>query len=402
MRFDSRLLGFPIRIALAAILFVGLGLGLDAQESLVERLRAHFARGDEAYRQQRFDDAIHEFQEAVRLRPSLAEAHAKLGVIYYSRKQYETAADAFRTAVKHKPSLDRAKALLGISAVRSGRLHEAVPLLEEAMRDPPDKALGKQSGLVLLEALHKLGHLDRALDVARNLLIDDPSNPDLLYSVYRLHSELGSRAVAALSREAAGSARLHQVTAELLESQGDYVQAVEQYRRAERMDPSLPGIHRALAVALLNASPDPADRDEAQEQLEIELQANPADFHSIYELGEVAWTEGRYAEARKRFARAVELRPDFVNALIALGKAETRGGDPAGALPHLEKAVELDPENEVARYRLSQAYRRLGRTAEASRELARFEALRKESAAIAEIYRQVQRRPVTGQTVGNE
>ena len=389
-------------VALATVHSLVSALSLAAQTAEVEKVRQHFARGDEAYRQQRLDDAIREFREVLRLSPSLAEAHAKLGVIFYSRGEYQEAADCFRKAVTYKPSLKRAEALLGIALVRSGRLDEAVPLLEKSMRQPPDRDLGKQAGLLLLEAFHKLGKLDKALDIARELLSDDPQDADLLYHVYRLHSELGSRAVAALAKEGAGSARLHQVTAELLESQGDYLQAVDQYRRATQKDPSLPGIHRALAVALLNASPGGTARSEARRELEIEIGANPVDFHSIYELGEIEWSEGRFAEARKRFARAIELQPEFVDALIALGKAATRQGDAEGALPHLEKAVRLAPDNEVARYRLSQAYRRLGREEDAVRELARFEALREESSAIAEIYRQVLRKPVTGQTVGNE
>ena len=402
MRSYARFWRFPVLVALATVHSLVSALSLAAQTAEVEKVREHFAQGDEAYRQQRLDDAIREFREVLRLSPSLAEAHAKLGVIFYSRGEYQEAADSFRKAVTHKPSLRRAEALLGIALVRCGRLDEAVPLLEKSMRQPPDRDLGKQAGLLLLEAFHKLGELDKALDIARELLSDDPQDPDLLYHAYRLHSELGSRAVAELTKQAAGSARLHQVTAELLESQGDHMRAVDQYRRAVLKDPSLPGIRRALAVALLNASPDGTARDQARRELEIEIGANPVDFHSIYELGEIEWSEGRFAEARERFARAIELQPEFVDALIALGKAATRQGDAKGALPHLEKAVRLDPDNEVARYRLSQAYRRLGREEDAVRELARFEALRAESSAIAEIYRQVLRKPVTGQTVGNE
>ena len=52
--------------------------------------------------------------------------------------------------------------------------------------------------------------------------------------------------MAALVKAAPGSARLHQVTAELLESEGDFPKAVDQYRRALTIDPNLAGAHRAL------------------------------------------------------------------------------------------------------------------------------------------------------------
>ena len=373
----------------------GQGPGVDA-------VREHFARGDEFYRQRQLDDAVREFRAALRLSPRLAEAHAKLGVIHLARKQYPQAAAAFREAVRHKPSLARARALLGVAAIRSGQINEAVPLLEETVRQPPDEGLGMQAGLLLVEAYHKLGNLDRALEHARSLLEKDPGNAELLYSAYRLYSELGSQVVARLVREAAGSARLHQVAAELLESQGDFVQAVEQYRRAAAKDPDLPGIHRALAVAILNASAGPEARNEAREGLLTELRSNPVDFHAIYQLGEIEWSEGRFTEAHRHFKRAVELHPDFVDALIALGKSATRSGAPGEALAHLERAVRLEPGNEVARYRLAQAYRRLGRNDEADSELEAFQNLRRDASAIAEIYQQVLRKPVTGQTVGAE
>ncbi len=389
-------------LAFGVLLGVASDVPLPAQDPALDRLRKRFASGDEAYREGRLDDAILEFREVVRLNPGLAEAHAKLGVIYYSRNQFEEAANSFREAVRHKPALARAEALLGIVSMRSGNLAEALPLLEKAVARPPDADLGRQCSLLLMEGYHKLGRLDQALGIARTLLADDPDNADLLYSVYRLHSELGSRAVFDLTRLAAGSARLHQVTAEMLESQGDHIQAVDQYRRAVAKDPSLPGIHRALAVALLNADSGQEARTEARKELETELQSNPGDFHSIYELGEIDWSEGRFDEARTKFAMSVDLYPDFVEALIALGKASTRLGDLHGALPHLERAVRLAPKNEAARYRLSQVYRRLGQTADAERELTRFKELRDASASISEIYQQVLRRPVTGQVAHDE
>ena len=370
-----------------------------AEGDLETRLRRHFELGDKAFRESRLDDAVAQFREVTKLSPSLAEAHAKLGVIFYSQRRYPEAAAAFEQAVRHKPSLKRAEAMLGISMVRAGDLRGAIPHLGKAFKDPPDAALGEQCGLVLLEAHHKLGELDEALGVARKLMDESPSNTEALYSAYRLYSDLGSRTVARLVREGRDSARLHQVTAELLEAQGDYPQAVEQYRRAIEKDPQLPGIHRALGVALLNASPDAAARLGAQQEFQLELAANPADYHSEYQLGEIHWAVEEREEALRRYRRAVELNGNFVDALIALGKVHTVRGEADKALTYLEKAARLDPENEVVHYRLSQAYRKLGRLDDAKREAKQFEELREAAASIGRIYEQVQRKPVIEQSV---
>ena len=383
----------PLLLALAT------ALPALAEGDLETRLRRHFELGDKAFRENRLDDAVAEFTLVTKLSPSLAEAHAKLGVIFYSQRRYPEAAAAFEQAVRHKPSLKRAGAMLGISMVRAGDLRGAIPHLGKAFKDPPDAALGEQCGLVLLEAHHKLGELDDAVAIARRLLEANPSNTEVLYSAYRLYSDLGSRTIARLVREGRDSARLHQVTAELLEAQGDYPQAVEQYRRAIEKDPQLPGIHRALGVALLNASPDAAGRNEARKEFQRELAANPVDYHSEYQLGEIYWTKEEHEEAVKRYRRAVELNGNFVDALIALGKVHTVRGEAAQALAYLEKAARLDPENEVVHYRLSQAYRKMGRLDDAKREAKQFEELREAAASIGRIYQQVQRKPVVEQSV---
>ena len=65
----------------------------------------------------------------------------------------------------------------------------------------------------------------------------------------------------------------------------------------------------------------------------------------------------------------------------------------------LQEAVKIDPNNEVAHYRLAQAYRKLGQAAESELELAQFRRLREASASLGMIYQQVQRKPITEQTI---
>ena len=320
-------------------------------------------------------------------------------MVYYTQGKYSEASHSFREALKLKPSLSKAEHFLGMSEAKSGRLPEALPILEKAFKNPADYEWRQQTGLLLIEIYSARMELDKALDILRTLQKSYPSSPEVLYIAYRIHSELGAKAVSGLVRADPDSARLHQVTAELLESEGDFPRAIEQYRRAAEVDPKLPGIHRALAVAILNSGRDEASRLEAQKQLELELAANPADAHSEYQLGEIYWGRYQYSEAVKHFARAVELLPNFVDALIALGKGWTAQGQPETALDFLRKAVEFDPENEVAHYRLAHVYRKLGRNFEAEQELALFKKYREASASIGAIYRQVQRNPVIGQTV---
>jgi tetratricopeptide (TPR) repeat protein len=189
------------------------------------------------------------------------------------------------------------------------------------------------------------------------------------------------------------------LTAELLESEGDYPKAVEQYRQALAKDANLPGARRALGVALMHTSSDEATRMEAQRQFEAELAQNPNDASAEYQLGEIWWLRNQPETALKHFLHALEVQPNFVEALIAAGKVWTARGQPQQAVSLLQKAVQLDPHNEVAHYRLAQAYLKMGNKQQSDKELAEFRRLRAALESLRTIYRQLQERRVTAQTV---
>lgn len=73
--------------------------------------------------------------------------------------------------------------------------------------------------------------------------------------------------------------------------------------------------------------------------------------------------------AIEELSRAVEIRPDLVEARLQLATYMLEAGNAEGALPHLEAAVRYDNKNVLARLNLGDAYRLLDRAADARREL---------------------------------
>jgi predicted Zn-dependent protease len=256
-----------------------------------------------------------------------------------------------------------------------------------------------EAGLLLADAYQRRGESTKLQEVISTLQRDFPDNTEVLYLAYKVHSSLAARAVANLVKASPDSARLRQITAELLEVEGDFAGAVAQYRKALEMEPKLPGVRRALGVALMNSANDEPTRLEAQREFEAELAVNPSDGLSEYQLGELMWVGNRPDDALKRFQRAIELQPKFPDALIAAGKVLTSMGRPAEAVELLEKAAALDPFNEVARYRLAQAFQKAGNKQRADAELAEFRRLRAGLESLRGIYRQVQETRVTNQRV---
>ena len=376
---------------LTAAIAAGL-LCAQAQEPTgQEPLQDLLQQASRALADHRYDDAARGFEEAIAAQPRLAAAHANLGVARYLLGDFDRASSAFRHAHEISPSMPNAELYLGLSEARAGRVNSAMGPLSRGFWNASDDPWRLQSGILLAELYAARGNHDQLVRVVGALRKAFPDNSEVLYLAYRLHSDLAAEALAGLVREAPNSARLHQVTAELLVSEGDFPRAVRQYRQALSIDAKLSGANRALAVAILNSDPDEALTAEAEEALERELRLNPRDAESLYQLGEIAWRRGQQEAALERYRSAVEMGPQFAEGRIALGKALLAVGEPEIAADHLETAVRIDPENETARYRLAQAYRQLGRIEEAAEELRQFQRIRSTSESLSAIYRQVQR-----------
>lgn len=84
--------------------------------------------------------------------------------------------------------------------------------------------------------------------------------------------------------------------------------------------------------------------------------------------GLIAREQGSRMGAMSDFEKALQKRPDFVEALIQVGSMKLEAGNAGEAMPLLEKAVRFDPNNALAHVNLGDAYRLLGRPQEAKRE----------------------------------
>lgn len=387
-------------------LFLFVSACVAAQQSTVVRsqpassaIGVHYQRAQEALAAKRYPEAALEFQNMLRIDPNSADAHANLGTVFYAQAKYLEAVASFEKSLKLRPGLKGAAAFLGMSLARAGRIEEALPLLEKGFQSPLSDEWKLEAGLLLGDACQRANNLKCLLSVVTELERLYPTNIEVLYFSYHMHATLGARAVAGLVKTAPDSARLHQLTGELLESDGDFAGAIAQYRKALEIEPRLPGCHRALGVALMNLSTDDATRLEVENHFQQELGNNPNDAAAEYQLGELFWLRNQSKDALSHFTRAIQLQPSFPDALIAAGKAQIALGQSAQAIILLEKAVALDPSNDVARYRLAKAYQSSGKSQAADREFAEFRRLRTSLEALRTIYNQIQETRITAQKI---
>ena len=101
---------------------------------------AHNSLGNALLKQGQADEAIREYQEAIRLKPDYAGAHNNLGTTLYQKGQIDEAVRQFQEAIRLKPDEAEAHFNLGAAFGMRGQADEAIREYEEVIRLKPNYA----------------------------------------------------------------------------------------------------------------------------------------------------------------------------------------------------------------------------------------------------------------------
>jgi tetratricopeptide (TPR) repeat protein len=378
-----------------AVLFVWVLLSFYAgpclpqsSPSRQQQVESHLKQAQADISQNRPDLAISEFNAVIALDPKNVDARGNLGVLLYFQGQYAEAIPQLRAALKLQPNLPKIQALLGLAEKRTGDLTNAAADLAAAFPKLQEQKIQVQTGMELIDLYSAGGDLPKAAPVIAALRDKDPTNVEMIYTAYRIYSDLLDEARLSLIVAGPNSARTHQMMAHELARQGHTDEAIANYREALKIDPNASGLHFELAE-MLNSSGAAGSHEEAEKEYQAALALNPQDEKSECKLGDLAALRGDQNAAAEHYGRALQLQPNDSEAMLGLAKAFMTMNQPEKALPLFEQAVKVDPTNATAHFRLSTLYRKMGRADDASRELADYQKYKAMKEKLRETYRQM-------------
>ncbi len=152
-----------------------------------DSFQLHALMGEVYADQERYSEAIEEYQAALGKRPEAPGMHFVIGVAYWAQRQMEPAEKAFKDAYKENPSDPMTNLYLGDIAVRYQRFSDALPFLLVAQRAQPNMP---QVHVLLGQCYQSQKELQKAKDEFHSAINADPGAAQPHYLLARVYREL--------------------------------------------------------------------------------------------------------------------------------------------------------------------------------------------------------------------
>jgi tetratricopeptide (TPR) repeat protein len=230
------------------------------------------------------------------------------------------------------------------------------------------------SSYAVARGLLEAGDYEASLKLLSGLAPPDRHSPEASYWRARCYEKLATAAYLSLFQASPDSYRLHQLMGDLAAAKGNDGKAIEEYRQAIALKPSLPNLHYSLGHLLwkdLKVS-------EARQELDAELALNPRHAGALNDLGNTYLLEHQPDKALPYLSRALAANLQNLDIHRDLGTAYSELGDYGKAEAEFKIAVSTDRDGSV-HYKLARVYQALGQREKAAREFELSTALNAET-----------------------
>jgi tetratricopeptide (TPR) repeat protein len=288
--------------------------------------------------ERRFEDAIGEYQAALKIDPTLSGVYLNLGIAYFQEAKYADATPALEKFLSADPQNHQAQELLGLCDLELDKYQDAIRMLS------PLRAEGNLDVLIALSAAYvRVRRMPEAQGILRQILDSPQSN----------------------------SAHVHFLMGQTYAGLSQFPQALQEFKAVLAADRDWPQIHLLLGATEAKVG----QYQDAEGDLHKQLQSNANDTETLFTLGALLNKQERFQEALPLLMKVRELDPKNADVEYELAVARWKTGSQEDAWAAVVRAVRLDPQNRQAHYLYAQIARQRSDSATAQREFAIAESL---------------------------
>ncbi len=254
------------------------------------------------------------------------------------------------------------------AALDQGQFSSVSHCLLRILNSPSSSELRIQ----IAHALFELGDYEGSLKALSGL--SDQHSPPASYWRARCFEKLATAAYLRLYQADPNSYRVHQLTGDLEAAKGNDGKAIDEYRAAVAMKPSVPNLHYSLGHLLWKD----LKTAEARTEFEAELAINPRHAGALHDLGDTYLLEHQPERALEYLSRALAADPGDPDIHRDLGTGYADLHYYAKAESEFKAAIPADYDGSV-HYKLARVYQARGEKDNAAREFAISTSLNRES-----------------------
>ncbi len=315
--------------------------------------KTYIETGNTLKEQGKLDQAIANYQQALKIEPNNALAYNQMGEIYVQQGKLDAAIAACQNAIKIKPNLAAAYKNLGNALQAGGKIEEAIRAYSKAVEIDPQFAeayanLGSMLGMQG-QMEKAIAYFQKALEIKPNIAAVHWNLGNALNKVKRVSEAIACWRRAAEYNPQQFSAEAINDRGSMCAQAGKFAEAMDNYQRAIQIKPEF-----ALAYLNLGTVQQKQGKiDDAIAQFNKVLELKPDCIEAYGKLGNLLIGREKFDEAIAQYQKVIQIQPDAVEAHFNFGTALLEQGKIYQAIAAFQKVLELQPNN-------AEAYSNLG------------------------------------------
>lgn len=355
-------------------------------QSPQDRLKQHYEVAEAQARAGNFAGAEIEYTAI------LAEGYRTVGRIYSTQQKHKQAIAAVEAAALYQPASAEALSDLAITYFEAGQFDKALQPLNQAIalnpQSPSAHSILGKTYFALREYEKAATELKVALEFGSS---DFDTSFTLAIAYLQQRKFTDARQVFDWMLQHFGDQpELHVVIGRAFRVAGRLPEAIDEFKKAIALNPTLARVHDNLALAYL-MNEGASRLVDAEREFKTELVSNPDEYFANYYLGIVYVFQRKWELAIAFLKNASRVQADNSDPYFQLGQAYQELGNHDQAIEALKKAIALNPDlahNKfqvtTAHYRLAQSLLKVGQSEEGQKELRLSSELKAEAFKMAQ------------------